>query len=75
MDNNLQQRADNGLSHTNTTTNGGGDIETNCNGNDGASSRKNGNDGAASNEDVVLPPEGMLLCLVYVCLYIFVYLI
>jgi len=73
MDNNLQQGADNGLSHTNTTTNGGGDIEKICNGNDGASSQKNSNDGAStSNTNVVLPPEGMLLlCLFYVCLYTF----
>ena len=71
MDNNLQQRADNGLSHTTTAADGGGaDIKSNCNINEGTSSRKNSNDGA-SNEDVVLPPEGMLLCLVYVCLYIF----
>lgn len=71
MDNNLQQGADDGLSHTNTANNGGGGIKSNCNGND-ASSRKNNNDGASkSNEDVVLPPEGMLLCLFYVCLYTF----
>jgi len=75
MDNNLQQGADDGLSHTTTATDGGGGIKSNCKIND-ASSRKNSNDGASnSNEDVVLPPEGMLLCLVYVCLYIFVYLI
>ena len=71
MDNNLQQAADNGLPHT---TSGG--IKLNCNGNDGAStSRKSNNDGASnSNEDVVFPPEGMLFCLFYVCLYIFIYL-
>jgi len=69
MDNNLQQGADNGLSHTNTATNGGGGSEKICNGNDGASSRKNSNDAKGNeDEDVVLPPEGMLLCLVYVCL-------
>ena len=73
MDNNLQQEADNGLSHTTTTTNGGGGIKSNYNINDGSSSRKNSHDGASnSNEDVVLPPEGMSLCLVYVCLYIFI---
>ena len=68
----LQQGAVDGLSHTTThTTEGGGANETIYNGNDSASTRKNSNDGA-SNEDVVLPPEGMLLCL-FTCVCISLY--
>ena len=79
MDNNSQQGADDGLSHTTTATNGGGDIKSNSNGNDGASSRirknSNDNDGASdSNEDVVLPPEGSY-CAYFTFVYISLYLI
>lgn len=69
---NLQQGADNGLSHTTIATDGGGGIETICNDNDGASSRKNSNV-VLPPEGIVLPPEGTSLCLFYVCLYIFIF--